>query len=225
MVAINIDTRDLDKPKNWLKEAGIDRLTYYTDPDAKMFQELKVAGRATGMPTTLLVDAAGCEIGTLAGPAEWASNDAVKLVPAALASSTVVATGVPTATSLALDPIACVHTLNQMVYLSHPSLDRTFAALADPTRRALLAQLGESEQVSVSELAQPFTISLPAVMKHLDVLSDAGLMTRAKSGRTVTCRLNAAAMEAAAGWLNRYARFWNREARPACRISRGGRPM
>ena len=85
VVAINIDTRDLDKPKNWLKEAGIDRLTYYADPSAKVFQELKVAGRATGMPTTILVDPAGCEIGTLAGPAEWASNDAVKLVTAALA--------------------------------------------------------------------------------------------------------------------------------------------
>jgi hypothetical protein len=85
VVAINIDTRDLDKPKNWLKDAGIDRLTYYADPSAKVFQELKVVGRATGMPTTLLVDPAGCEIATLAGPAEWASDDAVKLVAAALA--------------------------------------------------------------------------------------------------------------------------------------------
>jgi thiol-disulfide isomerase/thioredoxin len=85
VVAINIDTRDLDKPKNWLKDAGIDRLTYYADPSAKVFQELKVVGRATGMPTTLLVDPAGCEIATLAGPAEWASDDAVKLVTAALA--------------------------------------------------------------------------------------------------------------------------------------------
>jgi thiol-disulfide isomerase/thioredoxin len=84
VVAINIDTRDLDKPKNWLKEAGIDRLTYYADPSAKVFQELKVVGRATGMPTTILVDPAGCELGTLAGPAEWASTDAVKLVTAAL---------------------------------------------------------------------------------------------------------------------------------------------
>jgi thiol-disulfide isomerase/thioredoxin len=85
VVAINIDTRDLDKPKNWLKDTGIDRLTYYADPSAKVFQELKVVGRATGMPTTLLVDPAGCEIATLAGPAEWASDDAVKLVTAALA--------------------------------------------------------------------------------------------------------------------------------------------
>ena len=85
MVAINIDTRDLDKPKNWLKDVGIDRLTYYADPSAKVFQDLKVVGRASGMPTTLLVDPNGCEIATLAGPAEWASDDAVKLVTAALA--------------------------------------------------------------------------------------------------------------------------------------------
>ncbi len=85
VVAINIDTRDPDKPKAWLKEVGIDRLAYYADPEAKVFQDLKVAGRAFGMPTTLLIDPQGCEIGTIAGPAEWASDDAVKLVQAALA--------------------------------------------------------------------------------------------------------------------------------------------
>jgi thiol-disulfide isomerase/thioredoxin len=84
VVTVNIDTRDPDKPRAWLKEVGIDGLTYYADPTAKVFQDLKVAGRAAGMPTTLLVDPAGCEIGTLAGPAEWASDDAVKLVTAAL---------------------------------------------------------------------------------------------------------------------------------------------
>jgi thiol-disulfide isomerase/thioredoxin len=84
VVTVNIDTRDPDKPRAWLKEVGIDRLTYYADPSAKVFQDLKVAGRAAGMPTTLLVDPAGCEIGTLAGPAEWASDDAVNLVTAAL---------------------------------------------------------------------------------------------------------------------------------------------
>lgn len=96
-----------------------------------------------------------------------------------------------------------------MVHYSDPNLDRTFAALADPTRRALLARLEENDGLSVSDLAKPFAMSLPAVMKHIDVLTDAGLMTRTKTGRTVTCRLNAAAMEAAAGWLNRYARFWS----------------
>jgi thiol-disulfide isomerase/thioredoxin len=84
VVAINIDTRDLDKPKTWLKDTGIDRLPYYADPSAKVFQELKAIGKAFGMPTTLLVDPAGCELGVLAGPAEWASDDAIKLVEAAL---------------------------------------------------------------------------------------------------------------------------------------------
>jgi len=87
VVAVNIDTRDPAKPLAWLKEAGIDRLAYYADPSAKLFQDLKIIGRAPGMPTTLLVDPAGCEIGTLAGPAEWASEDAVKLVSAALGGS------------------------------------------------------------------------------------------------------------------------------------------
>ncbi len=84
VVTVNIDTRDPDKPRTWLKEVGIGRLAYYADPSAKVFQDLKVAGRAAGMPTTLLVDPSGCEIGTLAGPAEWASEDAVKLISAAL---------------------------------------------------------------------------------------------------------------------------------------------
>jgi DNA-binding transcriptional ArsR family regulator len=95
-----------------------------------------------------------------------------------------------------------------MVKYSDIALDRTFAALADPTRRALLAQLSERKGVSVSELAKPFPMSLPAVMKHLDVLSDAGLVTRAKVGRIVTCKLRAGPMEQATEWLNRYQRFW-----------------
>jgi thiol-disulfide isomerase/thioredoxin len=84
VVAVNIDTRDAEKPKAWLKEVGIARLGYFADPTAKVFQDLKEAGKAFGMPTTLLVDAAGCEIATLAGPAEWASEDALKLIAAAL---------------------------------------------------------------------------------------------------------------------------------------------
>lgn len=83
VVAINIDTRDLDKPKNFLKDASLTRLGYFADPKAKVFQELKSAGRALGMPTSVLVDGAGCEIATIAGPAEWASDDAVKLIKAA----------------------------------------------------------------------------------------------------------------------------------------------
>ena len=65
------------------------------------------------------------------------------------------------------------------------------------------------DSLSVSELAQPFPMSLPAIMKHLDVLSDAGLIAREKTGRTVACRLTAAPMEQAMDWLNRYARFWS----------------
>src|SRR5262245_15793017 len=84
VVTINIDTRDPEKPRNWFKEVGLKSLGYYADPNAKVFQDLKLIGRAFGMPTTMLVDPAGCEIGTLAGPAEWASEDAVKLVSAAL---------------------------------------------------------------------------------------------------------------------------------------------
>jgi DNA-binding transcriptional ArsR family regulator len=96
-----------------------------------------------------------------------------------------------------------------MVKYSDAPLDRTFAALADPTRRALLARLANEPDLSVSVLAEPFAVSLPAIMKHLDVLSDAGLVARTKSGRTVTCRLNAAPMQDAIAWLNRYERFWS----------------
>ena len=84
VVAVNIDTRDPDKPKKFLKDIGVKKLNYYADPSAKAFQDLKSIGRAFGMPTTLLVDPHGCEIGTIAGPAEWASKDAVKLIEAAL---------------------------------------------------------------------------------------------------------------------------------------------
>jgi DNA-binding transcriptional ArsR family regulator len=96
-----------------------------------------------------------------------------------------------------------------MVKYQDPLLDRTFAALADPTRRALLAQLAKRQGLSVSELAKPFPVSLPAIMKHLDVLSDAGLVARSKTGRTVACRLTAKPMEQAMDWLNRYQRFWS----------------
>ncbi len=87
-------------------------------------------------------------------------------------------------------------------------LDRTFTALVDPTRRAILAQLERRESATVSELAEPFAIQLPAVMKHLDVLADAGLITRTKSGRTVTVRLRFQPMREAMAWLSRYERFW-----------------
>jgi thiol-disulfide isomerase/thioredoxin len=84
VVAVNIDTRDPNKPKAFLKKLGVKNLTYYADPSAKAFQQLKSIGRAFGMPTTILVSPKGCEIGTIAGPAEWASEDAQKLIKAAL---------------------------------------------------------------------------------------------------------------------------------------------
>ncbi|MDA9465287.1 ArsR/SmtB family transcription factor [Bradyrhizobium sp. CCBAU 53415] len=96
-----------------------------------------------------------------------------------------------------------------MVKYRDETLDRTFAALSDPTRRALLARLGEQDGLTVSELAAPFPVSLPAIMKHLEVLTDAGLIMREKTGRTVACRLTAQPMEQAMNWLNRYARFWS----------------
>jgi len=83
VVAVNIDTRNLDKPKAWLDEVGIKGLGYYADPSAKVFQDLKAIGKALGMPTTLLIDPQGCELGVLAGPAEWASDDAIKLIETA----------------------------------------------------------------------------------------------------------------------------------------------
>jgi thiol-disulfide isomerase/thioredoxin len=84
VVAVNIDTRNLDKPRAWLAENGITTLAYRSDPAAKMFQELQKLGKAFGMPTTLIVDGKGCELATLAGPAEWSSEDALKLVRAAM---------------------------------------------------------------------------------------------------------------------------------------------
>jgi DNA-binding transcriptional ArsR family regulator len=88
-------------------------------------------------------------------------------------------------------------------------LGRTFTALGDPTRRAILAQLERKQASTIGELAKPFAIHLPAVMKHLDVLTDAGLVTRSKAGRTVTVRLRAQPMREAMEWLRRYERFWS----------------
>ena len=101
--------------------------------------------------------------------------------------------------------------VNPMVNYQAATLDRTFAALADPTRRALLARLDEEDSVSVSELARPFPVSLPAIMKHLDVLSDAGLIVRTKTGRTVACQLTPAPMEQAMNWLAHYERYWTEQ--------------
>jgi thiol-disulfide isomerase/thioredoxin len=88
VVAINIDTRDAEKPKNFLKDAGLTRLGYFSDQKAKVFQDLKNISKALGMPTSVLVDGQGCEIANIAGPAEWASDDAIKLIKSAVAPAT-----------------------------------------------------------------------------------------------------------------------------------------
>jgi hypothetical protein len=84
VVAVNIDTRDPEKPLKFLKDVGITHLAYYSDDSAHVYEDLKTAGKAFGMPTTVLVDRSGCEIGNMAGPAEWSSADGVKLVSAAV---------------------------------------------------------------------------------------------------------------------------------------------
>jgi DNA-binding transcriptional ArsR family regulator len=96
-----------------------------------------------------------------------------------------------------------------MVHYSTHSLDRTFAALSDPTRRAMLAQLSEHGTQTAGDLAKPFAVSLPAVLKHIGVLEQAGLVERSKVGRTVHCRLVPKPMESAMQWLSRYERFWS----------------
>jgi thiol-disulfide isomerase/thioredoxin len=87
VVAVNIDTRDPQKPLKFLKDENITHLAYYADDSAHAFEDLKAAGKAFGMPTTLIIDPSGCEIGNMAGPAEWASADGVKLVSAAESGS------------------------------------------------------------------------------------------------------------------------------------------
>src|ERR1700704_3611995 len=98
--------------------------------------------------------------------------------------------------------------LRYMVKYQASGMDRTFSALADPTRRDVLLRLREEPGLSVSELARPFSLKLPGMMKHLDVLSDAGLITRTKTGRTVSVHLSAGPMREAMAWLKRYERFW-----------------
>ena len=97
-----------------------------------------------------------------------------------------------------------------MVKYQHDALDATFAALADPTRRAILARLALGE-LSVGDLAQPFEMSLPAVSKHLSVLETAGLVVREREGRVRRCRLTSAPLRGAAEWISSYRRFWEEQ--------------
>lgn len=87
------------------------------------------------------------------------------------------------------------------------NIDCTFAALADPTRRAILAQLATGE-ASVSELAEPFAMSLPAVSKHLKILEQAGLLERRRDGRTLYCRLEPTPLNDVSEWIARQRAFW-----------------
>jgi DNA-binding transcriptional ArsR family regulator len=103
------------------------------------------------------------------------------------------------------------------------SLGRTFAALADPTRRAIIARLAAGE-ATVNELAAPFEISLPAISRHLKVLERASLISRLREGQHRRCRLNAAALRDATEWLEFYRRFWNDSFdRLAAHLQRTGR--
>lgn len=91
--------------------------------------------------------------------------------------------------------------------MSPDSLSATFAALADPTRRAILARLALGE-TSVTELAEPFEMSMPAISKHLKVLERAGLIARGREAQWRPCQLKAGPLKDAAGWLEHYRRFW-----------------
>lgn len=89
------------------------------------------------------------------------------------------------------------------------TLDRTFAALGDASRRSMLSRLERDGALTVSALAEPLPIKLPTVLKHLDVLAEAGLVRRSKHGRTVTVEIVPDPLKTAMEWLNRYERFWS----------------
>jgi DNA-binding transcriptional ArsR family regulator len=99
---------------------------------------------------------------------------------------------------------------NHMVKYTSDTLDRTFSALSDPTRRAILARLAQGN-ASVSELAAPFAMSLPAISKHLRVLEQAGLVERTKDGRVHRLRLVAHPLHEAAAWIAHYQHFWEQQ--------------
>lgn len=95
-----------------------------------------------------------------------------------------------------------------MVKYDEAALNRTFAALADPTRRAILARLASSE-TTVTDLAAPFAMTMPAVSKHLKVLERAGLIARGRAAQSRPCRLKAAPLQDIVGWLARYRQFFD----------------
>ena len=111
-----------------------------------------------------------------------------------------------------LDGSFFCHIFNHMVKYIGPSLDATFSALSDPTRRAILTRLGEADPgrgVTVSELAEPFDVSLPAISKHLRVLERAGLLRQQRDGRIRRCRINPEPIREAGQWIEFHQKFWD----------------
>ena len=100
--------------------------------------------------------------------------------------------------------------LNHMVNYSEVVLDKTFGALADPTRRGMIQRLAQGEY-SVGELAQPFDMSLPAISKHVRILEKAGILVRQKTGRTFRCRLQPQPLEDATQWVEQHRMFWEKQ--------------
>ncbi|MDX1494063.1 MAG: metalloregulator ArsR/SmtB family transcription factor [Longimicrobiales bacterium] len=98
-----------------------------------------------------------------------------------------------------------------MVTISDDHLDRTFAALAHPIRRSILTRLAREGSASVSELAEPFDVSLMAVSKHLKVMDEAGLIRREKDGRVQRCSFDPEAMDGARSWIEKHEEFWKRQ--------------
>ena len=99
------------------------------------------------------------------------------------------------------------HMVMRQAALAEPELDRAFAALADPTRRAILARLAKGE-VGVLEVAQPFPMSQPAITKHLNVLENAGLISRHRDARRRLCRLEPERLKEISDWIGSYREFW-----------------
>ena len=100
--------------------------------------------------------------------------------------------------------------LHLMVKSSEERLDRIFSALSDQTRRRILTRLEKEPRLSISDLAEPFAMTLPAVLKHLDILAATGLVRRSKIGRTVWVQMEAGSMTLAVDWLDRHRLFWTR---------------
>ncbi len=111
-----------------------------------------------------------------------------------------------------------------MIPLSDDVLDRTFAALAHPTRRAILARLARDGSASVTDLAEPFEVTLMSVSKHLKVLAEAGLITREKEGRVHRCSFEPAAIDAAGSWIEVHRAYWERQLDSLARYLEGAKP-